>query len=181
LAQGTARVGEAYQVRRVPVIKRQAISAYDPRVVEVTAISMMVTAQGADHTAGNLPAYDCKDKDTEHLTDVSMDMQTNCAAADSLGICIFGRAVTNINHAFMVDAINNALGTELPAAFFARLGRETLEMEAKFNEAAGFTAEDDELPEFFRTEPVAPTNKTARHQVADIRRYRTEWLETKAG
>ena len=51
-AQGTAAVGEHYRVRRVPVIKRQAISAYDPRVVEATGITMMVTAQGADHTAG---------------------------------------------------------------------------------------------------------------------------------
>ena len=181
LAQGTARVGEHYQVQRVPVIKKQAISAYDPRVVEVTAISMMVTAQGADHTTGNLPAYDCSGKDTEHLTDLSMDMQTNSAAADSLGICIFGRAVNNINHDFMVDAINNALGTELATEFYGRLGRETLELEAKFNEEAGFTADDDELPAFFRTDGLAPTGKTARHQVDDIRRYRAEWLETRAG
>ncbi|MCK4869304.1 MAG: aldehyde ferredoxin oxidoreductase, partial [Alphaproteobacteria bacterium] len=181
LAQGTARVGERYQVRRVPVIKKQAISAYDPRVVEVTAISMMMTAQGADHTVGNLPAYDCKGKDTEHLTDISMDMQTNSAAADSLGICIFGRAVTNINHEFMVDAINTALGTELPTEFFARLGRETLELEVKFNEEAGFTAEDDELPAFFRTEELAPTGKIARHTAEEIRRCRTEWLEARAG
>ena len=54
-AQGTARVGEHYDVKRVPVIKKQAISAYDPRVVEATGITMMATAQGADHTAGNLP------------------------------------------------------------------------------------------------------------------------------
>ena len=58
-AQGTARVGEHYGVARVPVIKKQAISAYDPRVVEATGITMMVTAQGADHTAGNLPVLDC--------------------------------------------------------------------------------------------------------------------------
>lgn len=181
LAQGTARVGEHYGVARVPVIKKQAISAYDPRVVEVTAISMMVTAQGADHTAGNLPAYDCKGKDTEHLTALSMEMQTNTAAADSLGICIFGRAVTNINHDFMINAINDALGTDLPTEFYARLGRETLELEATFNEEAGFTAADDELPAFFRTEELAPTGKTARHQVEEIRRSRTEWLEAQAG
>src|SRR3972149_2331857 len=54
-AQGTARVGEHYKVRRVPVIKKQAISAYDPRVVEATGISMMGTGQAADHTAGNIP------------------------------------------------------------------------------------------------------------------------------
>jgi aldehyde:ferredoxin oxidoreductase len=181
LARGTAHVGEHYQARRVPVIKKQAISAYDPRIIEVTAISMMVTAQGADHTVGNLPVYECAGKDTEHLTAVSMDMQTNSAAADSLGICIFGRAVTNINHAFMVDAINNALGTELPTEFFAQLGRETLEMEAQFNEEAGFTAEDDELPAFFRTEELPPSGKTARHRVDDIHRFRSAWLEERAG
>ena len=38
-AQGTARAGEHYGVQRVPVIKKQAISAYDPRVVEVTGIN----------------------------------------------------------------------------------------------------------------------------------------------
>ena len=31
-SQGTARVGEHYKVRRTPVIKKQGISAYDPRV-----------------------------------------------------------------------------------------------------------------------------------------------------
>ena len=32
---GTWRAGEHYGVKRIPVIKKQAISAYDPRVVEV--------------------------------------------------------------------------------------------------------------------------------------------------
>ena len=62
-AQGTARVGEHYKVRRVPVIKKQAISAYDPRVVEATGIAMMATAQGADHTAGNLPRLKTREMD----------------------------------------------------------------------------------------------------------------------
>ena len=56
-----------------------------------------------------------------------------------------------------------------------------LELEVKFNEQAGFTAEDDELPAFFRTEELAPTGKKARHTVEEIRRYRTEWLESRAG
>ena len=66
-AQGTARVGEHYKVRRVPVIKKQAISAYDPRVVEATGITMMATAQGADHTAGNLPRLKTREMDLESL------------------------------------------------------------------------------------------------------------------
>ena len=51
----------------MPVIKKQAISAYDPRVVEATGISMMVTAQGADHTAGNLPRLKTREMDLESL------------------------------------------------------------------------------------------------------------------
>ena len=38
-AQGTGAVGKHYKVDRVPVIKNQGISAYDPRVIEVTGVS----------------------------------------------------------------------------------------------------------------------------------------------
>jgi len=108
IASGTARAGEALGVKRVPVIKKQAISAYDPRVIEVTGLSMMMTAQGADHTTGNLPSYDSVNKDVEELVKVSIDIQELCAAADSLGLCVFGRSVTNEQLDFIVTAINDA-------------------------------------------------------------------------
>src|SRR5262249_57487151 len=107
-AQGTARVGEHYGVRRTPVIKRQAISAYDPRVVEATGITMMVTAQGADHTAGNLPRLKTREMDLEALMSQSLLQQTRVAANDSLGLCVFGQSVTNPNTAFLPNPINAA-------------------------------------------------------------------------
>ena len=155
-AQGTARVGQHYNVARTPVIKQQAISAYDPRVIEVTGISMMVTAQGADHTTGNAPKYECSGKGVDELVDISMDMQVLCATADSLGLCVFGRSVTNEHIDFVVESINDALGTNLPATFFRELGRETLRHESAFNRAAGFTESDDELPAFFYEEALRP-------------------------
>jgi aldehyde:ferredoxin oxidoreductase len=166
LAQGAARVGEHFGVARVPVIKRQAISAYDPRVIEVTGISMMLSAQGGDHTVGNLPAYDCKDKSTAELVAVSLNAQFNAAAADSLGLCIFGRSVTDSNLELIVGALNDAHGTSFDISFLRALGREVLEMEWKFNRAAGFTEADDELPAFFYDEPLQPTGKSARHHSA---------------
>jgi aldehyde:ferredoxin oxidoreductase len=168
LAQGTGRVGAHYKVKNVPVIKNQGISAYDPRVIEVTGISMMVTAQGADHTAGNLPAFKSKDKPTEELVEASLDIQELCAAADSLGLCIFGRSVTNENLDMMVEAMNDAHGTSLTPDFFRKLGREALVMEWQFNKAAGFTEADDELPEFFFTDALAPTGAVARHRSAEV-------------
>jgi aldehyde:ferredoxin oxidoreductase len=179
-AQGTARVGEHYQVKRTPVIKKQAISAYDPRVIEVTGISMMVTAQGADHTTGNAPKYDCHGKSIDELVAVSMDTQVMCAAADSLGLCVFGRTVTNANLQMMVDAINDALGTQLQPNFFVTLGRETLQLETAFNAAAGFTEEDDELPDFFYDEPLAPTARTARFHAAEVNRAIRQWWQQTA-
>ncbi len=171
LAQGTARVGEHYKVARVPVIKKQGISAYDPRVVEVTAISMMVTAQGADHTAGNLPAYRSTDKTTEELVEVSLETQTACATADSLGLCVFGRSVTSVSADLIVTALNDAHGTDLDPSFLEALGRDALRLEWEFNKEAGFTDEDDELPEFFYKEAVAPSDKTARHHAAAINQH----------
>ena len=168
LAQGTGRVGKHYKVKNVPVIKNQGISAYDPRVIEVTGISMMVTAQGADHTAGNLPAFRSKDKSTEELVEASLEIQELCAAADSLGLCIFGRSVTNENLEMIAQAMNDAHGTSIDASFFQTLGREALVMEWQFNKDAGFTEADDELPEFFFTDALAPSGMVARHRSAEV-------------
>src|SRR5580765_1443164 len=144
-AQGTARVGAHYQVRRVPVIKKQAISAYDPRVVEATGITMMATAQGADHTAGNLPRLKTREMSAEQIVEQSLAHQARVAANDSHG-------------------------TSLTKDFFEPLGRDALRMEYEFNRRAGFTEKDDELPEFFYTEPLPPTNHVARFHGGDVHR-----------
>jgi aldehyde:ferredoxin oxidoreductase len=167
-AQGTARVGAHYKVARVPVIKKQAISAYDPRVVEATGVTMMVTAQGADHTAGNLPRLKTREMDLETLMDLSLKQQIKVAANDSLGLCAFGQSVTNTNLDFLTDAINAAHGANLTPAFFEELGRLTLAYEREFNRQAGFTAADDELPTFFYQEALPPTDHVARFHGADV-------------
>ena len=171
LAQGTARVGEHYGIKRVPVVKKQGISAYDPRVIEVTGISMMVTAQGADHTAGNIPAFECDGKTTEELTEASLEIQTICAAADSLGLCLFGRSVTNESIDFVVEALNDAHGTNFDESKFMDIGKEALEMEWQFNKEAGFADEDDEMPEFFFSEALEPTGKTQRHTQINVNKH----------
>jgi aldehyde:ferredoxin oxidoreductase len=137
---------------------------------------MMVTAQGADHTAGNLPVFDCKDKTTAQLVEASLGIQTACAAVDSIGLCIFGRSVTNVSSELIVNALNDAHGTQLDASFMVTLGREALKLEWEFNKAAGFTEKDDELPDFFYAEPLAPSNKAARHHSAEVNQSLRELL-----
>ncbi len=145
-------------------------------MIEVTGISMMVTAQGADHTTGNLPTYDCTDKTTEDLVEASLESQVACAAADSLGLCVFGRSVTNVSAELVVTALNDACGTDLAPSFIAALGRETLRLEWEFNRQAGFTEADDELPAFFYDEPLAPSDKVARHRSAEVNLHLRELL-----
>ncbi len=177
LAQGAARVGAHYGIARVPVIKKQAISAYDPRVIEVTGISMMTTAQGADHTAGNVPAMNCEGKSIAELVAASLASQINSAVADSLGLCVFGRSVTDANLELIANAINDCHGSRIEPSFLRDIGRDTLLMERAFNQAAGFTENDDELPPFFHEEPLPPTGKVARLFAAEVNACLRELLE----
>lgn len=167
-AQGTARVADHFGVKRSPVIKKQAISAYDPRVIEVTGITMMTTAQGADHTAGNAPRIKSREKELPELKELSIAAQIKVAAIDSLGLCIFSGTVTNTNVPFVMNSINAMHGTNLGEEWYFRLGKETLRLEHEFNKQAGFASADDDLPAFFYDEPLAPTNQTARFHGADV-------------
>ena len=72
---------------------------------------------------------------------------------------------------FIIDSLNASFGTELKTEFFMDLGRKTIELEREFNQAAGFTSADDELPSFFYNEPLAPTNKVARFHSDDVNKY----------
>ncbi len=161
-AQGTARVAEQYGVARAPVIKKQAISAYDPRVVEATGVTMMTTAQGADHTAGNLPRLNTRGMELAELKERSLAHQVKIGFQDSIGLCIFGGTVTLAQLDFLAEAINAAHGTQIDAGWFTVLGQDVLRYEKAFNVAAGFGAADDELPAFFYSEPLPPTQQAAR-------------------
>ena len=85
-----------------------------------------------------------------------------------MGLCIFGRSVTNVNFDFLAEAINHVLGTNLKSPFFEAIGRETLKLEQTFNQVAGFTVEDDELPAFFYNEKVERTGRVARFHGSDV-------------
>ncbi len=177
LADGTARVGERLSSKRIPVIKKQTISAYDPRIIEVTAVSMMVTAQGADHTTGNAPSFVSHDKSVREVAEESYRMQINSTLADCFGLCVFGRSVTDVNRKLIADAINDAFDADIDESWLIEISRETLRLEAKFNAAAGFTQEQDELPQFFVNEPLPPTNKTARLFAAEVNSFLKEFSE----
>lgn len=176
LAQGTARAGAHFGAKRIPVIKKQAISAYDPRVIEATGFSMMITAQGADHTVGNSPAFKSADKSLDEIARESLNKQVASAVADCFGLCLFGRDVTDRHLDLIAQAINAAHDAGVDAAFISDTALETLKLEAEFNRQAGFTEADDELPDFFYDEALAPTGRKARLHHAEVNKLQRQMI-----
>ena len=88
---------------------------------------------------------DCNDKQVSEIIAAILQSQMGSTATDWLGLCIFGRSVTDTNTELVIDAINNVHDTAIEPSFFWELGRETLRLEYEFNKAAGFLAENDEI------------------------------------
>ncbi len=168
LGGGAGAVGKAYGVTRVPVVKNQAIPAYDPRSVKGIGITYATSTMGADHTAGytiatnilNVGGFvDPLKKDGQ--VELSRNLQIATAAVDSTGMCIFvAFPALDIPECLpaLIDMINARYDINLTGEDVTNLGKYVLKTERQFNLEAGFTKEHDRLPEFFKTEPVAPHN-----------------------
>ena len=93
---------------------------------------------------------------------IVVDRQQATAAIDSTGLCLFiAFCVLDVPDAgqAVVDLLNAHCGTAwTPDDYVAILGKATLRAERDFNRRAGFTAADDRLPDYLRSEPLAPHN-----------------------
>lgn len=156
LGNGAASAGEALGVKRVPVVKRQAISAYDPRAIKGTGVTYATSPQGADHTAGLTIRAKVDHLDPQGQAKVSRRAQINMAGYDTLGVCLFG----GFGFAHAPGAIRELLigryGWDLGEKPLRALGEETLRLERRFNQAAGFGPADDRLPAWMTREPLPP-------------------------
>ena len=160
LGDGAAAMGEKYNVERVPVVKRQAMSAYEPRAIKGTGVTYATTPQGADHTCGLTIRAKIDHLDPKGQVELSRGTQYNMAGYDTLGACIFA----GFGYAATPDGVVKRLLTarygwdDLPDNILAELGKETLRMEREFNRRSGFTAQDDRLPEWMTKEQLSPHN-----------------------
>jgi len=162
LGSGAQATGDAYGVIRIPVVKRQAMAAYDPRALKGTGVTYATTPMGADHTAGNaLPNTKLPDgrvPDTtkkEDQAELSAFLQRLSAAFDALGLCWFTRAPIFGDYSLVTDMIYAMHGERYSPNDLFEMGRSILQDELDFNCRAGLTQKDD-LPEYFRTEPLPP-------------------------
>lgn len=167
IGSGAGATGKAFGVSRVPVVKNQALPAYDPRAVQGIGVTYATTPMGADHTAGYAVTANVlkvggfiDPLQTEGQVDLSRALQINTAVIDSSGMCLFvAFPVIDQPETFtaFVELVNSFYGIEADVTAF---GQQILSAERDFNARAGFTAIDDRLPRFFETEPLPPHNVT---------------------
>ena len=175
LGNGAAVTGKVFGIERVPVVKGQAMPAYDPRAIQGIGVTYATSTMGADHTAGYAVATNIlkvggyvDPLKPEGQIDLSRNLQIATAAVDSTGMCLFiAFAVLDQPDTFqaLIDLLNAFYGLSLTADDVVALGKNVLKMERDFNARAGFTAKHDRLPEYFKKEPLPPHNVT--FQVTD--------------
>ena len=168
LGNGAAVTGQAFGVSHVPVVKGQSLPAYDPRAVKGIGVTYATSTMGADHTAGYAVATNIlkvggfvDPLKREGQVDLSRNLQIATAAVDAAGLCVFV-AFAVLDIASGLEAIpkmlNAQYGWALTLDDVTEYGKQILKTEREFNKAAGFTALDDRLPEFFHKEPLTPHN-----------------------
>jgi aldehyde:ferredoxin oxidoreductase len=175
LGNGAAFTGRAFGVERVPVVKGQALPAYDPRAIQGIGVTYATSTMGADHTAGYAVATNIlkvggyvDPLKPEGQIELSRNLQIATAAIDSTGMCLFiAFAIMDQPDTFqaLLDLLNAFYGLSMSGDDVTALGRKVLKMEREFNAQAGLTKAHDRLPEFFRKELLPPHNVT--FQVSD--------------
>jgi len=170
LGSGAAITGKVFGVERVPVVKDQALPAYDPRAIQGIGVTYATSTQGADHTAGyavtanvlKVGGYVDPLKPAGQV-ELSRNLQIATAAVDSTGMCLFiAFAILDQADTFqaLLDMLGAFFGITMTGDDVVALGKKVLSAERDFNARAGFTKHHDRLPRFFYNEPIAPHNLT---------------------
>lgn len=163
LCQGATTTGKVLGVTRVPAVKGQSLSAYDPRAMKGTGVTYATSPMGADHTAGNcLPGRVGYRPETQKALDprepegqlaLSRDLQYMHAVCDSMGICMFvGASLDTMNN--LSRLLSLYFNKPVTAEEVIELGKKTVLSEVSYNKKCGFTKYDNDLPEFMRNEPL---------------------------
>ncbi len=158
LGMGATTAGKVLGVERVPAVKGQAMSAYEPRAIKGTGVTYATTAQGADHTSGLTIRAKVDHQNPKGQVELSRNAQLNMAGYDTLGSCIFAGFGYSTAPTLIAELVRSVYGWDVPDNYLQELGKETIKMEREWNRRAGFTKAQDRLPEWMTREPLPSIN-----------------------
>jgi len=160
LGHGALLAGRVLGVRRIPVIKGQAIPGYDPRALKGNGVTYVTSPMGADHTAGNafetLKTIDPLKPDGQVA--ISRRLQLRAALLDTLGLCLFVRPPFVKRPEMFANLLKGRYGWDMTVRDVLSFAHEVIMTEREFNRRAGVSEEFRPMPEFMQEEPLPPNN-----------------------
>jgi aldehyde:ferredoxin oxidoreductase len=140
-------------------VKGQEFPAYDGRGIQGMGLAYATSNRGACHLRGYTVASEVLGipVKTDPLTaegkpELVIAFQDATAAFDSAGICIFTSFAWGL--ADVAPQVAAACGPEFTLENMAKIGERIWNMEREFNNKAGFTDKDDNLPPRLMNEPA---------------------------
>jgi len=178
VASGCSCVGKTFGCSRVPVVKGQALPSYDPRALKGMGATFATSPMGADHTAG--PIFPGMGKLDANMAigqvNFSKNMQVNCAILDNFGLCLYTSASPKTME-FIIKAVRGVYGKIVTMDDLVGMGRNILRIEYEFDEMAGLGPASDELPVFFREEPLQESGLLFDVSAEELESVRSDIME----
>src|SRR4051812_16356428 len=143
-----------------PQVKGLEIPGYEPRALQTMALGFAVGARGADHNRSGAYEVDFSVKvDRRHVTldavHHAIDTEDKAALMDSLIICKFLRGVFTDFYAEAADMLQRVTGWETSAGELRETARRIVGIKRQYNLLAGWTLDEDTLPDRFLDTPLA--------------------------
>ena len=162
LAEGSRRAAQVIgqgSISFAPQVKGLEIPGYEPRALQTMALGFAVGARGADHNRSGAYEVDFSDKvDRRHATRDSVrhaiDTEDRAALMDSLILCKFLRGAFTDFHAETSEMLRAVTGWDVTADELRDTARRIVATKRQVNLLAGWTPEEDTLPDRFLTEPL---------------------------
>jgi aldehyde:ferredoxin oxidoreductase len=160
LGMGSARMCEKYGHPELSMgVKKQEFPAYDSRGIQGMGLGYATSNRGACHlraytVASEVLGIPVKTDPlvTEGKADLVKAFQDATSVFDSAGVCAFTTFAWSL--ADLQPQLDTACEGDWTMEKLALLGERICNMERLFNNAAGFTAKDDDLPPRLKTEPA---------------------------
>ena len=160
LGLGSARLCAKYGRPELSMsVKSQEFPAYDSRGIQGMGLAYATANRGACHlraytVASEVLGIPVKTDPlvTEGKADLVKAFQDATSVFDSAGVCVFTTFAWTL--ADLQPQLAAACEGEWTMEKLALLGERIWNMERLFNNAAGFTAKDDDLPPRLKTEPA---------------------------
>jgi aldehyde:ferredoxin oxidoreductase len=149
IGDGAASIGRRTKHRRVPIVKGQAIPAWDPRPLKATGITYLTSPMGADHTAGLIVNPGLPE---DEWVRASQEVQMVNAVGDSSGFCQFLQPTLDDIRTFY----GHLYGEQISREQIADQAWQCLSDEWEFNRRAGWTEKDDVMPDCMKEDGVGP-------------------------